>query len=95
MTMDNFLRFLQQLLTMADPADPDLVEKAENALRVVVDLVRSSHEVDTQTAFLMDCAINQFRHLLRFRDEFAGVRGKPMLNEQRRRRLRLALRPGC
>ena len=51
MTMDNFLRFLQQLLTMADPADPDLVEKAENALRTLVEAQKQLEAEGKATTF--------------------------------------------
>lgn len=95
MTLDNFLSFLQQIITMTDPNDRAAVALAKNALNSVLALGQCSGMTDAFTLRLMMRAENLLTQLLYHRDEFAGKPGDYAGNQNRRHRLRNVLTPGC
>lgn len=95
MSMNNFLSFLQQLLTMVDPDNQYSIALAQTALDATVELVWASRKSDSLTIRSMMVAKNEFRYLVSHQDEYAGIPGEYSMNEQKRRRLALVLQPGC
>ena len=95
MTIDNFLSFLQQLLTMVDPQNEESIRLGRDALRSTVQLAISSHKVDAYTLRAMLIAKHNYERLVIHADEFTGIPGEYELNEKRRRRLRMAIEPHC
>ena len=95
MSHDNFLSYLQQLLSTVDPGNPCSVALGQTALDATVELVRASGKVDGYTIHLMVMAQDGFRHLVYHQKEYAGVPGEYKENEQKRRRLEMVLHPGC
>ncbi len=95
MSFDNFLSYLQQLLTMVDPLDLHSVALAKGALSKTIALARISRKTDAVTLRTMVMAEEQFEYLADHRMDFAGVPGEYDKNAARRRRLGLVLRPGC
>ncbi len=95
MSEQNFLSFLQQLLTMIDPEDTDSIELGRKALNAVIELAISSHKANASVVRMMMNAENCFDYLVRNAIHFIGAPGQFADNQQRRRRLANALRPGC
>lgn len=95
MSLENFLSFLQQLITMTDPDDAASVALAENALTAVIALAHTSKTVDPLTARAMHKAHMRLNGFLRHKDEFAGKPGDYMGNQHKRYRLRSMLSPEC
>ena len=95
MSFNNFLSYLQQLLTMVDSDNEYSVALACNALSATINLARISGKADSVTLRTMMMAEQQFTYLAEHREEFAGVPHEYEQNERRRRRLGLMLRPGC
>ncbi len=95
MSLENYLSFLQQIITMTNPKDPASVALAKNALSAVTALAITSHKVDSLTWRIMDSAEDQFERLLRHKDDFQGVPGDYAGNSNKRHRLLNVLRPGC
>lgn len=96
MSYDNFLSYLQQLLTMVDPKNKYSVALAKSALSQTIALARISGKTDVgPTLRIMRMAERQFENLAEHRADFAGVPGEYEKNSIKRRRLGLVLRPGC
>ena len=95
MSLNSFLIYLQQLLTMVDSTNPYSVELAKSALRETFVLARLSEMADGFTLRTMKNALDTFDHLVSSRDQFAGVPGEFQENERKRRRLCAMLQPGC
>lgn len=95
MSFDNFLSYLQQLLTMVEPENLYSVALAKGALSQTVALARISSKTDSVTYRTMLMAERQFEYLAEHRADFAGVPGEYDRNKIKRRRLGLILRPGC
>lgn len=95
MSLNNFLSFLQQLITMADPSDPASVALAKQAVVSVVDLARLSQKTDSFTWRIMVTAATEFDMLLRHKSSFAGKPGDLVGNKNKRDRMLDALYPGC
>ena len=95
MSLDNFLSYLQQLLTMLDSSNPYSVELAKAALRETYVLAKLSGMADGITLRAMHEALERFDHFAETRDHFAGVRGEYQENQKKRKRLALMLVPGC
>ena len=95
MSLNNFIAYLQQLLTMVDPQDADSIERARTALNATVQFAIASHKVDAITTRTMVGAIDAFGSLVRTASSFAGRPGAFAENEQRRRRLLNVLCPRC
>ena len=95
MSLENFLSFLQQIITMTDPGDTESVALAKNAVVSVVALAQSSRKVDALTWRVMDAAEMRLEQLLRHQDDFAGKPGDYAGNRNKRHRLLNVLTPGC
>ena len=92
MNEENFLSFLQQLMTMADPDNEEEVMQARNALIAVVELALSSGKVNRRTAAMMHEARFRFLRLHKYyRHHFVGVPGEYQRNALKRQRLADAL----
>lgn len=75
MSLDNFLSFLQQLLSMVDPKNRASVELAKLSLRSIISLAETSRKVGLATLRLMHLAEAQFDFLVTHREDFVGVPG--------------------
>ena len=95
MSIESFIRLLQELLTMVDPNDDLSIMTAESTLRTLCILARRSGKASPITIRCMDAAIRNFRSIVQHRDEFAGVPGNYKANNAKRQRLRDALYPHC
>ena len=95
MNMNNFLSYLQQLLTMMDPGDLTSRTLAKNALMSTIALAISSNKVDPMTHRMMLAAEVRFDVLLHYRDHFVGVPGELEKNAQKRQRMADVLLPHC
>ena len=95
MSLDNFLSYLQQLLTMVDSRNPYSVELAKAALRETFVLAKLSETADGFTLRTMSMALESFDHLALNRDQFAGVPGEYQENQKKRKRLGMMLVPRC
>lgn len=95
MSLENFLSFLQQIITMTNPKDTASVALAKNAVVSVIALARSSEKVDALTWRVMNEAEMLLEQLLRHQDDFAGKPGDYVGNKNKRHRLLNVLRPGC
>lgn len=95
MSMDNFLSFLQQLLTMTEPDSPASVALARSALASVAGLARSSHKADSVTLRSINTAEQSFSFLIQHREDFIGTPGDYRGNQIRRQRLAHVVAPGC
>ena len=95
MSFDNFMSFLQQLLTMVDPRDEYSIALGKSILESTVALAHASGKVDRITFRTMDRAIHLFDALVRHAYEYAGKPGDFQGNEQKRHKLSMILGPGC
>lgn len=95
MSEERFLEFLQQLLTMAESGDQELVELARTALMSVVQLALKSGKVGQKTRQLMILAVDRFELMIIHAADFAGKPGEVYDNQKKRRRLLQMLRAGC
>lgn len=88
MSEENFLSFLQQLLTMVELEDADSIALTETALTSVTQLANLSGKTDAFTLFLMVNAVRKFDYLLENKDYFAGVPGEIFTNRNKRKLLK-------
>lgn len=95
MSLENFISFLQQLLTMVDKKDAYSTALAKSILQSVVELAKASQKVDGRTLRAMDTAVGEFEELVLHAKEFAGKPGEILENEQKRSRLTMMLLPSC
>lgn len=95
MSLDNFLSFLQQLLSMVDSKNKYSIALAKVSLNSTVDLAIASGKVNALTHRVMYAAKEEFDDLVRNANDFAGKPGEYEENRNRRQRLLLVLRPGC
>ena len=95
MSLDNFISYLQQLLTMIDKDDAYSVALGKQALLSIIALARISGKADAMTMHCMISAEHEFDYLVQNAQDFVGKPGQYLENKQRRRRLRLALLPSC
>ena len=95
MSLENFLSFLQQIITITDPDNAASVALAKNAVVSVIALAYSSQKVDAFTWRVMHTAEMSLEQLLRHKDDFAGKPGDYTGNSNKRHRLLNVLRPGC
>ena len=70
MSMDNFLSFLQQILTMVEPENASSVASAKAALIAVFGLAKSSGKADAITIRSMMIAEREFEYLVSHWEEF-------------------------
>ncbi len=95
MSLDSFLRLLQELLTMVNPGDGLSIECAQTTLRMIVALARDSGKVDPYTLRCMDRATLIFKDLVHHRKDFIGSPGNFQANNAKRQRLQNMLYPSC
>lgn len=95
MTMDNLLRFLQQILTMVDPMNPSSVALGQATLNSMYELVQASGKADNIVVYAMHGAVHGFNFLVECREDFIGVPGQVKENQNKRQRLRMTLMPSC
>ena len=95
MSMDNFLSFLQQMLTMVDPKSASSIALAKAALTAVIGLAKSSGKADAITLHSMMNAESEFEYLVSHKDDYVGVRGEYQKNQIKRQRLSHMIMPGC
>lgn len=95
MSQDNFLSFLQQLLTMVDSENRASVALAKMSLEAVIELARESQMADAVTMRMMISAMHTFEHLAEQKSTFAGKKGDYQGNHIRRERLKNVLFPSC
>lgn len=95
MSLDNFLSFLQQILTMVDKKDVNSVALAKSALETTVQFAIASKKVDNLTQSVMTTAIHAFDYLVENSKDFAGKPGDLLGNKQNRRKLQMAIMPSC
>lgn len=95
MSLNNFLSYLQQLLSMIDPKNKYSVALAKGALSSTVSLAIASGKIDGQTERIMRAANTMFEYLAENAKDYAGKPGKFDENERRRHRLLMSLSPSC
>ena len=95
MTIDNFLSFLQQLLTMVDPKNECSIAIARNTLSGIISLASTSQKVEAITLRAMKRAEMELGFLIDNRDDFIGKPGQYEFNKTRRHRLYHVIMPGC
>ena len=95
MTMENFLSYLQQLLSMVSMNNRESVVLAEAALENTIALAVNSGKVDPVTLRAMRTAQAKFRYLMIHKDDFEGKPGQYLENRKRRQRLSNVIVPGC
>lgn len=95
MTMDNFMSYLQQLLTMVDPGNAYSIELAKTALSTVLSLAKVSGKADALVLRTMMNAEREFEYLAAHRADFVGVPGEHQKNHVKRLRLAHVVMPSC
>lgn len=95
MSLNNFLSYLQQLLTMVDPKNRHSISLAKTALSATIAMAVDSDKVDPRTYRVMVAAEENFSHLVDNARDFAGKPGDIAGNENRRHRLQMTLYPSC
>ena len=96
MTTENFLSFLQQLLTIVDPKDQQSVNMVKSLL---LDLkILSDHNTKPfglVTRRMITVANLRIDYLIEHSSEFAGKPGEYDANHKKRQRLHILLTPHC
>ena len=95
MSLENFLSYLQQILTMVNPHDAKSVALAREALTSTVALAMMSGKIDPMAHRVMVVAEDSFEYLVQNARDFAGILGEYASNKQKRRRLGMILGPHC
>ena len=95
MSLNNFISYLQQILSMIDPNDPYSVALGKTALSATIRLAEVSEKAGPQTIRAMRIAENQFQYLAENAKDFAGTPGRYEENERRRHRLLMTVSPSC
>lgn len=95
MSMDNFLSFLQQILTMVEPENVYSVELAKAAMSSVIALARTSGKANAITIRAMEIAERKFELLVSHREDYAGKLGDVIQNQVKRKRLEHMIMPSC
>ncbi len=95
MSLNNFISYLQQILSMIDPKDKYSVALGKSALNATIALALASGKVDGLTHRAMMLAEGEYKYLAENARDFAGKPGKFDENEKRRRRLLMVISPSC
>lgn len=95
MSFDNFLSYLQQLLSMVSPKNKYSIALAKTALSSTIMLAQASGKVDDMTSKSMYRAENLFEYLVNHADDFRGVPGDFTGNKHKRMKLAHVIQPGC
>lgn len=96
MSFDQFIRFLQSLLTMVSKNNTEeSIKKGTEILHNLYNLALSSHTADMQTTLAIRVACGEFEYLAYNADQFAGVPGQYSQNQAKRQRLSMVVTPHC
>ena len=95
MSLENYLMFLQQVITMTDPHDVVSKALAKMSLESVMAMATKSDMADPITLRCMHAALIRFEFLMQHRDDFAGKKGAYLANKAKRQRLEMLLVPHC
>lgn len=95
MSLENYLMFLQQVITMTDPEDLSSRSLAKIAMESVLAMAYKSQMSDPVTIRAMRTALSSFDFLMSNRKDFAGKKGAYLENRAKRQRLEMALVPHC
>ena len=95
MSLNNFLSYLQQLLTMVDPENPYSVGLVKTSLSAIVALAKGSQMVDAFTMRVMMGAEERLQYLIQHADDFKGKPGEYEENRHRRKHLELVCYTHC
>ena len=95
MSYDNFLSYLQQLLSMVNPKDKYSIALAKTALHSTIMLAQASGKVDDRTSRSMDMAESLFGYLVNHANDYKRVPGDLTGNKHKRLKLATAINPGC
>ncbi len=95
MSKNNFLSYLQQLLTMVDPLNPYSVGLVKTSLAAIIALAKGSGMADGITMRLMMGAEARLQYLIQHADEFTGRPGEYEENMHKRKRLEQVCYPHC
>jgi len=95
MSEKDFIKLLQNIITMVDPEDSNSISLGKLALESLINLAMNSGKVDGMTARMMHRASAEFEFMVERKVEFEGRPGAFSENEHKRRRLMMMLRPGC
>lgn len=95
MSMDNFLSYLQQLLTMVDSRNDCSIALAKTSLSAVFGLAKASGKADSIVLRAMMIAEREFEYLVEHKADFVGVPGEYQKNKVKRQRLSHMVMPGC
>ena len=95
MSKDLFLRLLQSLITITDPLDQRHVELVKSIINNLFDLCRETGKCDAYTLRLIHSAYCNYQGLVDNKDSFAGNPGNFINNDNKRKRLEMALYPHC
>ena len=97
MTMEQFVAFLQNLITITwksiDDEENEMVEAAEEILRKLI-FLSDGCRTEFSCRYIM-CALHEFRNLLNHKEDFMMIPGDDEGNNARRNRLSSALYPYC
>ena len=95
MSFDNFLSYLQQLLSMVSPKDKYSIALARTALTSTIMLAQASGKVDDMTSISMHRSESIFEYLVDHADDFKGVPGDFTGNKHKRMKLAQVIQPWC
>ena len=95
MSLEKFLEFLQQIITMTNPEDVSSRTHARIALESLYALTRKSGMATPVTIRAMRDAVFRFDFLMAHRKEYAGKQGAYLENKAKRQRLEMLLVPHC
>lgn len=95
MSVEQLIRFFQELLTMVDLDNELSVQSANAILSNLYGLLRSSGKCNSIVITMMFRFRDNFSFYCRHREEFAGKPGDSERNSAKRDRLRHTLYPGC
>ena len=95
MSMENFLSFLQQLLTMVEPKNKSSVALAKTALKAVSELIQASGKGDPLVLRAIFITERNFDYFVEHKQDFAGIPGAHHTNYMKRKRLEHMINPGC
>ncbi len=95
MSLNNFLSYLQQVLSMIDPKDKKSVALGKSALSTTIALAIFSEKIDWETRRAMMRTEDIFDYLINYAKDFTGLPGQYDENAKRRRRLLMAISPSC
>ena len=84
MSLENFLIFLQQVITMTDPEDISARALAKISLESVFAMARKSGMADPHTIRVMHSAVESIEFLLSNKKDFAGKKGAFLENKTKR-----------